>query len=302
MTQKFNNDQEYPAANREYKDSLFRLVFQKKEDLLSLYNAVNGSNYDDPDELEVNTLGNVLYLTKKNDISFLISGMMNLYEHQSTFNPNMPIRGLMYLCKLYEKYIIKNKIDIYTSTPKTLPFPQYFVFYNGTKSEPDRQDLNLSDLFKKPVIPVKPCLECVATMLNINYGHNKDLLEKCQRLKEYAIFVDTVRHELSSDKPLELAVSSAIDICIQKNILPDILTDQKAEVIQMILETYDKELHDKTLRNEGQEEERENGIRQLLSALYELNIPKDTALQKLKEKYPLSENEAENYLAEYWSE
>ena len=283
MTQKFNNDQEYPAANREYKDSLFRLVFQKKEDLLSLYNAVNGSNYDDPDELEVNTLGNVLYLTKKNDISFLISGMM-------------------YLCKLYEKYIIKNKIDIYTSTPKTLPFPQYFVFYNGTKSEPDRQDLNLSDLFKKPVIPVKPCLECVATMLNINYGHNKDLLEKCQRLKEYAIFVDTVRHELSSDKPLELAVSSAIDICIRKNILPDILTDQKAEVIQMILETYDKELHDKTLRNEGQEEERENGIRQLLSALYELNIPKDTALQKLKEKYPLSENEAENYLAEYWSE
>ena len=302
MTQKFNNDQEYPAANREYKDSLFRLVFQKKEDLLSLYNAVNGSNYDDPDELEVNTLGNVLYLTKKNDISFLISGMMNLYEHQSTFNPNMPIRGLMYLCKLYEKYIIKNKIDIYTSTPKTLPFPQYFVFYNGTKSEPDRQDLNLSDLFKKPVIPVKPCLECIATMLNINYGHNKDLLEKCQRLKEYAIFVDTVRHELSSDKPLELAVSSAIDICIRKNILPDILTDQKAEVIQMILETYDKELHDKTLRNEGQEEERENGIRQLLSALYELNIPKDTALQKLKEKYPLSENEAENYLAEYWSE
>ena len=116
------------------------------------------------------------------DISFLISGMMNLYEHQSTFNPNMPIRGLMYLCKLYEKYIIKNKIDIYTSTPKTLPFPQYFVFYNGTKSEPDRQDL----------------------------------LEKCQRLKEYAIFVDTVRQELSSDRPLELAVSSAIDICIRK--------------------------------------------------------------------------------------
>ena len=187
----------------------------------------------------------------------------------------MIIRGMMYLC---------------------------FVFYNGTKSEPDRQDLNLSDLFKKPVIPVKPCLECVATMLNINYGHNKDLLEKCQRLKEYAIFVDTVRQELSSDRPLELAVSSAVDICIRKNILPDILTDQKAEVIQMILETYDKELHDKTLRNEGQEEERENGIRQLLSALYELNIPKDTALQKLKEKYPLSENEAENYLAEYWSE
>ena len=85
------------------------MVFQKKEDLLSLYNALNGSSYTDPDELEVNTLGNVLYLTRKNDISFLISGMMNLYEHQSTFNPNMPVRGLIYLCRLYEKYIVKNE-------------------------------------------------------------------------------------------------------------------------------------------------------------------------------------------------
>ena len=83
MKHKPHIDQEYPTTNREYKDGLFRLVFQKKEDLLSLYNAVNGSNYSNPAELEVNTLGNVLYLTKKNDISFLISGMMNLYEHQS---------------------------------------------------------------------------------------------------------------------------------------------------------------------------------------------------------------------------
>lgn len=102
MNRKLHNDQDYPIANREYKDGLFRMVFQKKEDLLSLYNALNGSSYTDPDELEVNTLGNVLYLTRKNDISFLISGMMNLYKHQSTFNPNMPVRGLIYLCRLYE--------------------------------------------------------------------------------------------------------------------------------------------------------------------------------------------------------
>ena len=84
---------------------------------------------------------------KKTDISFLISGMMNLYEHQSTFNPNMPVRGLIYLCRLYEKYIVKNEIDIYTSSLKELPFPQYFVFYNGTEKEPDRQELKLSDMF-----------------------------------------------------------------------------------------------------------------------------------------------------------
>ena len=205
----------------------------------------------------------------------------------------MMIRGMMYLC---------------------------FVFYNGTKSEPDRQDLNLSDLFKKPVIPVKPCLECVATMLNINYGHNKDLLEKCQRLKEYAIFVDTVRQELSSDRPLELAVSSAVDICIRKNILPDILTDQKAEVIQMILETYDKELHDKTLRHEGYEDGYNKGsadryskgstdgylegitagISHLISTLQELHLSREETLSKIKEKYDLSAEDAENYMSKYW--
>lgn len=314
MNQKFNNDQEYPMANREYKDGLFRLVFQKKEDLLSLYNAVNGSDYRDPDELEVNTLGNVLYLTKKNDISFLISGTMNLYEHQSTFNPNMPVRGLIYLCKLYEKYITKNGLDIYTSTPKKLPFPQYFVFYNGTSDQPDQQTLRLTDLFESAASSRIPCLECTAVMLNINYGHNKELMEKCSRLKEYSVFIDTVRHGLASELPLAQAVANAVDTCIDKNILADILTDQKAEVIQMILETYDKELHDKTLRREGYADgydagksdgissERENGIVQLLSSLHELNVPRSSALIKLTEKYSLSEQEAEKYLKEFWQE
>lgn len=192
MNRKTHNNQDYPIANREYKDGLFRLVFQKKKDLLSLYNALNGSSYTDPEELEVNTLGNVLYLTRKNDISFLISGMMNLYEHQSTFNPNMPVRGLVYLSRLYEKHIVKNGIDIYTSSLKKLPFPQYFVFYNGTEKEPDQQLLKLSDMFQTPVFPRTPALECIATMLNINYGHNKELMEKCKRLREYAVFVETV--------------------------------------------------------------------------------------------------------------
>ena len=192
---------------------------------------------------------------RKTDISFLISGMMNLYEHQSTFNPNMPVRGLIYLCRLYEKYIVKNEIDIYTSSLKELPFPQYFVFYNGTEKEPDRQELKLSDMFKAPPVSRTPALECIATMLNINYGHNKELMEKCQRLREYAVFVETVRQELTSGTDFDQSVANAVDICINGNILKDILTDQKAEVIQMILETYDKELHDKTLRHEGYEED-----------------------------------------------
>lgn len=254
------NNQDFPAANRTYKDGLFRLVFQKKEDLLSLYNAINGSNYSNPDELEINTLDNVLYLSMKND----------------------------------------------------LPFPQYIVFYNGTENEPDRSVLKLTDLFNMPSSPKTPCLECIAIMLNINYGHNMVLMEKCRRLKEYAIFVDTVRKELLTGSPLEESLSYAVDSCIDNDILQDILIKQKAEVIQMILETYDKELHDKTLRREGYEdgynegkstgylEGINDGIRQLISALQEVKIPRESTLRKLQEKYDLSQEEAEKYMAEYW--
>ncbi len=263
---------------------------------------------------------------KKTDISFLISGMMNLYEHQSTFNPNMPVRGLMYLCRLYEKYIVKNEIDIYTSSLKELPFPQYFVFYKGTEKEPDRQELKLSDMFKAPPVSRTPALECIATMLNINYGHNKELMEKCQRLREYAVFVETVRQELSSGTDFDQSVANAVDICINGNILKDILTDQKAEVIQMILETYDKELHDKTLRHEGYEDGYnkgsadgyskgstdgydtgfhdgiDTGILQLISTLQELNLSREGTLTKIKEKYDLSPEDAESYMLKYWKE
>lgn len=302
------NNQDYPAANRTYKDGLFRLVFQRKEDLLSLYNALNGSNYSNPDELEINTLDNVLYLTMKNDVAFLISGTMNLYEHQSTFNPNMPVRGLMYFSKLYEKYIVTNGIDIYTSTPKKLPFPQYFVFYNGTMDEPDRSELKLTDLLDMPASPKTSCLECIAIMLNINYGHNKVLMEKCRRLKEYAIFVDAVRKGLSSGAPLEESLSHSVDSCIDNDILKDILIKQKVEVIQMILETYDKELHDKTLRREGYEDgyneglaaAKETGIRQFISTLQELQLSRENVLKKLHEKYELSQEESEIYMKKYW--
>ena len=263
---------------------------------------------------------------KKTDISFLISGMMNLYEHQSTFNPNMPVRGLIYLCRLYEKYIVKNEIDIYTSSLKELPFPQYFVFYNGTEKEPDRQELKLSDMFKAPPVSRTPALECIATMLNINYGHNKELMEKCQRLREYAVFVETVRQELSSGTDFDQSVTNAVDICINGNILKDILTDQKAEVIQMILETYDKKLHDKTLRHEGYEDGYnkgsadgyskgstdgydtgfhdgiDTGILQLISTLQELNLSREETFAKIQEKYDLSPEDTESYMLKYWKE
>ena len=89
-------------VNRQYKDRLFKLIFRDKKDLLQLYNAVNNTEYDNPEDIEVNTLEDVIYMGMKNDVSFLLTDILNLYEHQSTFNPNLPLRGLLYFARLFQ--------------------------------------------------------------------------------------------------------------------------------------------------------------------------------------------------------
>ena len=261
--------QEYPAANRNYKDRLFRFVFKNKKDLLDLYNAINGTNYNNPEELEVNTLENVLYLSMKNDLSFLIDAELNLYEHQSTYNPNMPMRGLLYFAGVYNRHI--------------------------------------SDLFRRPNGEKEPCLECQTLMLNINYGHNRELMKKCRRLEEYAIFVDTIRKNQAKGQDLQEAVETAVESCIAGGVLADILRAQKAEVVQMVLEGFDQEAYEKAMKKEGYEDGYqegieqgiERGIRGVIRSLKEFDIPKEQILQKLQDTYELTE-EAMGCIEKYW--
>ena len=214
--------------NRQYKDRLWRMIFNNKEDLLQLYNAINHTDYQNPDDLEVNTLEDVFYLSMKNDVSFLVGGTMNLYEHQSTFNPNMPLRGVFYFGRLYQGYVAKNDLDIYGGKRLRLPIPKYIVFYNGTKNEPDSTELKLSDCFEM-ADDEKSCLECTATMLNINYGHNQELMSQCRRLEEYAIFVRCVREYMQLEDTMEDAVSKAMDACIRQDVLTDFLKKHRDE-------------------------------------------------------------------------
>ena len=238
-------------GNRQYKSSLFCMAFDSKEDLLSLYNAVNGTDYKNPDDLQVNTLENVLYMSMKNDVSFMIGWIMNLYEHQSTQNENMPLRGLLYFSKLYETYITENGLDIYRKKLQKLPTPKYIVFYNGKEEEPDERILRLSDAFTQE----GGCLECEAKLLNINYGRNRELLEKCRRLEEYAIFVARVRYYMSLDNiSLKQAITWAMEECIDKGILTDILTKQRDEVFGVLLSTFNKELYEKNLKEDAYSE------------------------------------------------
>lgn len=239
--------QDYPKTNRNYKSTFFCMIFAKKEDQLNLYNAVNETDYDNPDDLEITTIENALYMSFKNDLAFLFDCSMNLYEHQSTYNPNMPLRGLLYFARLFEKFITSRNLNIYSSTLQKLPTPRYIVFYNGTKEEPEKNTFRLSDAF----LQKDGCLECEVTMLNINYGKNRKLMEKCRRLEEYALFVSKVRSLLSEGKSLETAINQAIDESIEQNVLRDVLTEQRAEVLGVLLSTFNKELYEKELKEDA---------------------------------------------------
>ena len=230
------------VADRKYKDRVFRAVFQEKKDLLEHYNALRGSDYTNPEDLEINTLENAVYMKMKNDLSFLIKGEQKLYEHQSTINPNMPLRGLFYLTDLFRKMIGEEGRKLYGSGRIKIPTPYYVVFYNGTQDQPDRQIMKLSDSYTvKGEEP--PCLEMTALVLNVNLGHNRELMEKCRKLQEYAQFVAAVRRYHEKDADLTTAINHAIDECIQNNILAEFLMKNRAEVMDMLWYEYNEEEH-----------------------------------------------------------
>ncbi len=139
---------------RNYKDSVFRMLFSERKALLGLYNALNGTCYTDPEELEINTLENAIYLGRKNDISFIIQSQMYLYEHQSTMNPNIPLRNLFYVASLYTR--MAGERNLFSSQEIYLPKPYFVVFYNGTDAQPERRIFRLSDLYEP-----KACREMI---------------------------------------------------------------------------------------------------------------------------------------------
>lgn len=272
------------SLNRTFLSSLFEQIFNSRSEALSLYNAINGTNYTDPALLRITTLSGALFLGYQNDVSFLVGATLNLYEHQSTFNPNMPVRGLIYFSRLYEDYILDNGLDLYSSTQLLLPRAQFFVFYNGTSEQPDRQVLKLSNSF--PDDHLENHLEVCAVMLNINYGHNKALMEKCQTLHDYALFVDTVRQYISSGYTRERAVEKSVEECICNNVLKDFLIRNKAEVLSMLFSEYAWEIHLKNLQEEGWKKGLEEGqrltrIEDILDLLSEIGTIPDSLHQQI---------------------
>lgn len=245
------------TANRMYKSRIFAMLFSDRNELLKLYNAINGTSYDDPDLLQVNTLENAEYMSTQNDVSFIIDMRLNLYEHQSTYSPNLPVRYLLYVADVYSDYT--KDMNLYGTKAVKLPTPRFVIFYNGQAEQPDRKELKLSELFSIP--DADPSLELKAVMLNINKGHNRKLMETCRTLQDYAEYTFRVR-EYAAEMPLDLAVEQAITECISEGILADFLRKNRAEAKKVSIYEYDEERHMRQTREEGMEEGYANGFSQ----------------------------------------
>ena len=284
------------SPNRKYKDRLFQRVFRDKEYLLELYNAINGTTYSNVDDLEITTLEDVIFMSMKNDTSFIISSTMNLYEHQSTINPNMPIRGLLYFAQLYDEYIKLHGLNIYGRKLVKLPTPQYIVFYNGKEEIPDYQNLFLTEAFERTseLNDIEPALECRARIINVNDGHNAKLMSKCKRLMHYSQFIARINQNIEEGMSLQIAIDEAIDYCLANDILADILIKNRSEVSHMLLTEFNEKKFAKTMWEEGHQsgfteghesgfnEGRESGYDEILNIMNEIKNGNDT-LQKLIE-------------------
>ena len=225
-----------PTANRQYKDTVFRMLFSEKENLLSLYNAVTGSHYQNAEALKIVTLENAIYMGMKNDLAFMLETNIYLYEHQSTINPNIPLRDLIYIGIEYQQYL--NDKSLYSSKLQKIPAPKFMVFYNGTDAVDDRVELRLSEAYEHLA---------------------GDLMEQCQTLKEYAIYVARVR-KYASAQNLNDAVERAITECIKEGILVDFLRKNRSEVKMVSILEYDKEWEEKKLRKAEYEAGKSDGI------------------------------------------
>jgi len=249
-----------PEIHREYRDRLFCYIFGSeahKEWTLSLYNAVNGTAYTDPEQISITTIEQVLYMGMHNDVAFLISDEINLYEQQSTPNPNMPLRLLQYTANIYERLISLWNKNKYGTTLIRLPAPKLVVFYNGLADQPEERTLSLSDAFAEDVRD-EADISVRVRMININRGHSAGVVNSCKPLNEYTWLVDRVR-TYGSQMPLEAAVDRTLREMPEDYLIKPWLEANREGVKRMLLTEYDEAKTMELFKEEGRAEGRAEG-------------------------------------------
>lgn len=255
--------------NREYKDSVFVDLFYSDEsapkNLLSLYNALQDTDLQDESLIRKVKIDDVLYKNFKNDISFEVDGRVIIFgEHQSTVNPNMPLRCLLYTGRAYEQLVDEDAR--YRTTLVKIPAPEFYTFYNGKAEYPQEEELYLSSAFLEK--PVENGLELKVKVININSDKAHKILDKCNVLREYSLFIDVVRKYAKEEATLKKAIRE----CIEKGILSDYLKRKGSEVENMLIAeySYEKDIQVK------QQEARQEGI--LLSARIFQELQRDSSV------------------------
>lgn len=242
-------------GNIEYKNDVFCMLMEYPENALQVYNALNNTDYTDAGLVEMKTIKGGISLSVKNDAAFIVGNDLNLYEHQSTYNPNMPIRHLIYFADIIEPYV-KNR-DLYSKKKIRIPVPHFVVFYNGEEERPKCETMKLSDSFEKST--EYPEIELICTVYNINLGDGEGLLDKCPILREYMTFVEAVRSEARGGLPLEEAIENAINECLKQGVLTELLSERRDEVTRMTVYDMTFEAREKYIREEGYEDGRAEG-------------------------------------------
>lgn len=235
----------YMSGNREYKSDVFSMLMQDKERALQLYNAMNGSSYDNPEDVEMVIHDGGISLSVRNDASFIVDARLSIYEHQSTVCPNMPVRSLIYFSVILSDMLsdkkkgTKSGKNIYGRRLVKIPTPHFVVFYNGEEEQPEVQELKLSDAFEKPTD--EPNLELKCKVYNINDGKNKAIMESCGWLNDYMTFVNKVReyHADGAFDDLAIDIEKAIDYCIDNDILKEFLKTYRSEVTKSMQLNYE---------------------------------------------------------------
>lgn len=249
-------------ANRNYKDTFFKFIFgssKRKENTLALYNALNGSHYDNPNDLTINTLKDVFYINMKNDVSFIFDNRLVLYEQQSTINSNMLLRMLLYISKIMNKYIKKEKINLYSHRKAEIPAPKCIVFYNGKDDFPEMKTYYLSDMFKKDYTGD---IEVTVMCYNINGTNNKALKEKCKQLDEYAYINDEIQRKIDVGMSLDETIQTTLDELPDTFILKELLEENRGAIMGVLEKEYSREEIQDLFFQDSMQEGIEEGVKQ----------------------------------------
>ena len=250
------------GVNRKHKSSVFSTLFSNPEVLRVLYSAIEGIEIPLDAVININTLSDAIYMKQINDVSFTINDrIVILVEHQSTINDNVPVRLLMYIARVYEEILERDKL--YQKKLVKIPTPEFIVLYNGKEHYPDYKELRLSTAFKdieglKTLNNSGLPLELVVHVYNINHGRNPEILTRSKTLDSYSIFISKI-WEYKEKLSLDESMKSAIKYCIENNILKEFLKKHGSEVINMLFDEISTEEIAAIRYREGREEGREEG-------------------------------------------